>query len=55
MRGITSTASVAVDPLQPLLSAMGSLEILKIVDSGNSLCLDGAEEVFLDRVLIVAK
>jgi hypothetical protein len=41
---------IAVDPLEPLLGAMTSREVLEIIDDGNVLGLGGAEEVVLDRI-----
>ena len=41
---------IAIDPLQPLLGTVRSLEILQIIDDGDALRLGGAEEVILDGI-----
>lgn len=55
MRRVGSSTSVAVDPLEPMLSTMASLQVLKIVRDGNALSLNSTKEVLLDWVCVVAE
>ena len=52
---VTSTASVSVDPLKPMLCTMAGAKIFKVVDEGDALRVCGAEEVVLDGVAVVAE
>lgn len=52
---VRSTTSIAVDPLQPVLSTMSGNQVLKIVGGRNALCLDRSQEILLDRVGVVAE
>jgi hypothetical protein len=55
MSGIRSTSSITVNPFLPVAGSMCSLEILKIVGYGNSLGLDGAEEVLHYGIGVIAE
>jgi hypothetical protein len=71
MCGITATARIAVDPLQPVLRAMSaafqpsfsplrtvllpSLEVLQIIGDREALRLSCSQEIFLDGVSIVSE
>ena len=52
---VRAAAGVLVDPLQPMLSTMASLQVLQVVRDGYVLGLDCAKEVLHDWVCIVAK
>lgn len=41
---------IAVDPFEPMLGAMASLQVLKIIDNRNVLRLGSTKEVVLDGV-----
>jgi hypothetical protein len=49
-RGDNSKTYIAVDPLEPVLSAMAGAEVLQIVNDRNTLGFGGAQEVVLDRI-----
>lgn len=51
---IRAAASVAVDPLQPVLGTVASDEILKIIGGRDALGVGGTKEVVLDGICIVA-
>jgi len=55
MSRVRATSSIAINPLLPVTGSMTSLEILKIVGHGDTLGLDGAEEILHDGVCVVAK
>ena len=50
MSAVASAACVAIDPLQPVLSPVGSLEVLEVIYNGDALRLGSSEEVILDRI-----
>jgi hypothetical protein len=52
---VASSSCVAVDPLEPLLGAMGGRKVLEIIDDGNSLRIGSAQEIILDGVSVVSK
>lgn len=52
---VTSSSSVSVDPLQPVLSSVASDQVLKIINGRDSLRLCGSEEIILDRICVVAE
>lgn len=52
---VAAAARVAVDPFQPVLGTVASHQVLEIVDHGDPLGLDGAEEILLNRVGVVSK
>jgi hypothetical protein len=52
---VRSPTCVPVDPLEPMLSTMSGDQILKIIGGWDALSLSGTEEVFLNRVAVVAK
>lgn len=55
MGAVRSTARIPVDPLEPRLGAMSRGQVLKVIDSWNSLRLGGAEEVLFDGILVVSE
>jgi hypothetical protein len=55
VRRVGSATGVSVDPLEPVLSTMTGDQVLEIVGGRDALGFDGAEEVFLDGVAVVAK
>jgi hypothetical protein len=55
MSRVRTTSRVTVDPLEPMLSTVTSLQVLKIVGGGDTLRFGGAEEVFFDGVGVVAE
>lgn len=55
MSGVTPTASVSVDPLQPMLRTVTRHQILKIVRGRNPLGLSSPEKVLCYRISVVAK
>lgn len=55
MRSIASTARVAVDPLEPVLSTVARLQVLKVVSDWNALRLGGTQKVLHDWICVVAK
>ena len=52
---VRASSSVAVDPLEPVLSTVAGNQVLKIVGGGDTLGFGGTEEVLLDRVGVVAE
>ena len=50
MRTVRTSASVAVNPLEPLLGTMSSNQVLEIIGDWNALALYSAQEVLHDRV-----
>jgi hypothetical protein len=52
---IRPSSSVAIDPLEPVLSTMASGQILKIVGGRDTLRFGGTKEVLLDWVGVVTK
>lgn len=52
---VRSAASVTVDPLEPVLSAMAGNEILQIIGGRDALALGCPQEILHDRVRIVTK
>jgi hypothetical protein len=55
MSRVATTASISVDPLEPVLSTMASYEILKIIGGRDTLRLGGSEEILHDWVGVVSK
>ena len=55
MSRVRATSSVSVNPFLPVTGAMSGFQVLKVVGYGNTLGLDGAEEVLHDGVCVVAK
>jgi hypothetical protein len=55
MGRVASTSCVTVDPLQPMLSTVTGDQVLEIVRGRDTLRLRSAQEVFLDRVCVVAE
>jgi hypothetical protein len=55
MRRVRSSASVPVDPLEPMLSTVASGQVLKIVGDRNTLSFDGAKEILLNWIAVVAE
>ena len=55
MSRVRATSSIPINPFLPVTGSMTSLEILKIVGHGDTLGLDGAEEILHDGVCVVAK
>lgn len=53
--GVRSSSSIAVDPLEPVLSTVTGDQILKVISRGDTLCLGGAQEVLFDGVGVVAE
>jgi hypothetical protein len=52
---VRSASSVSVDPLEPMLRAMSSNQVLEVVGEWDTLRLCSAEEVVLDGVSVIAK
>lgn len=52
---VTSTTSVSIDPLQPMLGAVASYQVLKVVCDGYVLRFGSAEEVLSDGVGVIAE
>jgi hypothetical protein len=55
MGRVRTTSSVAVDPLEPVLSSMARDQVLEVISEWNTLRLSGSEEIILDGVGVVAK
>lgn len=55
VRRVRSSTSVPVDPLEPMLSTVAGNQVLKIIGSRDALSFDGAKEVLLDWIAVVAK
>lgn len=53
--GVTATAGVSIDPLQPVLSSVAGDEILQVVRDRDVLGFDGTQEVLHDGVGVVAE
>jgi hypothetical protein len=52
---VGSSPSVAVDPLEPMLSAVARGQVLEIIGGRNTLRLGGTKEVLFDRVGVVTE
>jgi hypothetical protein len=55
MRRVRPAASISVDPLQPVFSAVACREVLEVVRGWDVLRFGGTQEVILDWVRVVAK
>ena len=55
MSRVTATASVSVDPLQPMLCTVASDQVLEIIRDWNVLGFSGPEEVLSNWVGIIAE
>ena len=55
MSRIRTTASVPVDPLEPMLSTVTGSQILQIVRGANALGLSGTKKVPRNGIRVVAK
>jgi hypothetical protein len=52
---VGSSSSIAVDPLEPVLSTVAGGQVLEIVGGRNALRFGGTKEVLLDRICVITE